>query len=68
MFFTKTVDGVMKKFIKAIDDLDGIAADQLQAQNNIMNKLTLLHADLDDARVEQERAEKAATKLRALVS
>ena len=68
MFFTKTVDGVMKKFTKAIDDLDGIAADQLQAQNNIMDKLTLLHSDLDESRAEQERAEKVASKLRALVS
>ncbi len=68
MFFTKTVDQVVKKFTDAMDDLEAIANHQTDEQQSIRDKMSELDADLIVSEREHRRAKAIAAKLRALIS
>ena len=68
MFFTKTVDGVVKSLQDIIDDLDGVYSEQNDKIAVNQQKIDIAKFRIEQAGVERARAAKIKAKLEALLA
>lgn len=68
MLFPKTVDGVLKKFIKAIEELQELAEEQGVAITQRERDIERLDNERTALMSEQSRALSVAGKMRAIIS